>query len=411
MKGTISLDTANGMGAVLNKKMGVETGFKPSEWADTVNLMGKLPEATVSGAIANFKDGADGVPIKSLVANIPPTLDGTNNVTITHTGKNLFSDTMIIGLWSISNGTKYPASNSQYVCCNSKHDCLGNQEYSISFIYGDVQNKVAIHSVVFFDENETFISGLRTDNYNFTTPQNARFFTFNLICDLTISDISQAQLSNIQIEVGSVSTTYEPYTPPEVKTVDLGRTVYGGSVDVVTGAGKVIFVKHKLQTGEAEVYDSANGFRIPTASWGEGVMLSKTDSGGLCNVLPTVTDSSIQGVRFGLSNNNQIYMVQVSDFIGATKEDFNNYVTNNDVYVVYKLATETDFTFTPIAPTPETKLGTNTIWNDAGDSSVTYRRDIELALEGSGNAPLMMMNRTPVQNTESEVEDNGNDNS
>ena len=60
------------MNDVLNKKFGTSTTYPPSDWPSDVNLLGPLPEKTASGAIASFSDGADTVPLKSLVFGIEP---------------------------------------------------------------------------------------------------------------------------------------------------------------------------------------------------------------------------------------------------------------------------------------------------------------------------------------------------
>ena len=81
------------MNAVLNKKFGTSADYPPADWAPTVNLMGPLPEKTiVSSPIADFSDGADDVPTKSLVVTIPPTLSGVSSVTETQTGRNLLEN-------------------------------------------------------------------------------------------------------------------------------------------------------------------------------------------------------------------------------------------------------------------------------------------------------------------------------
>ena len=68
--GGIPSSLKTGMNNVLNKKFGTSTTYDPAGWPDNINLMGPLPEKTVSGAIASFSDGADDVPLKSLVVTI-----------------------------------------------------------------------------------------------------------------------------------------------------------------------------------------------------------------------------------------------------------------------------------------------------------------------------------------------------
>ena len=44
-------------------------------------------------------------------------------------------------------------------------------------------------------------------------------------------------ISNIQLELGSTATPYEPYTG-STTSISLPETVYGGEVDAVTGEGQ-----------------------------------------------------------------------------------------------------------------------------------------------------------------------------
>ena len=65
-------------------------------------------------------------------------------------------------------------------------------------------------------------------------------------------------------------------------------------------------------------------------------------------------------------------------------------------------------TFTPITPTPETALGVNNFWATEGDSDVTYRADISLALaQNNGGRGLMMMRPTEPEETEETEETEG----
>ena len=202
-------------------------------------------------------------------------------------------------------------------------------------------------------------------------------------------------------------------TPETQYTASLGRTIYGGTADIVSGQGTELWVRHKITADDTiYAYGSANGFLIATSDFSEGEMVALTNSGGLCEIdgttFSTVTVSTTQGVRFGLANNSNIYFVQVYDVFGSTVENFKTYVTNHDVYVVYRLATPTYFTFTPITPTPETALGVNNFWADEGDSDVTYRADISLALQalgGGGRGLMGMMMQRPEEEQLTETEE------
>ena len=119
-------------------------------------------------------------------------------------------------------------------------------------------------------------------------------------------------LTDIQIELGSTATTYEPYNA-ETYTFDLGQEIMGGTDDVVGGSGE----------SEWGYFASYNGETI-NEPW-----LSSIDA----------------------------YVEGTLPSIGAE--------------VVYKLATPTPFTFTgqPI----RSFLGVNNVWTDRGDTKVTYK--------------------------------------
>ena len=74
-RGSILISKANEIGAVLNKKFQTERGFKPKEWASAISKLTPLQVKTASGAIASFPDGAEAVPLTSLICDINPKQD------------------------------------------------------------------------------------------------------------------------------------------------------------------------------------------------------------------------------------------------------------------------------------------------------------------------------------------------
>ncbi|MBR5013457.1 MAG: hypothetical protein IKY16_02500 [Bacteroidales bacterium] len=266
----------NAMNAVFNKKFETSSvDYPPEDWPDDVNLLGPLPEKSASGAIAHFDDGADDVPLKSWGVTLDASLDGYNSVMCVSEGANLAyisgTDTengYVSGQWVNSDGTTSSNENwtiSEYLPIPS------NTEMIISGLESNFP------SIAFYDASKTFISGIAYNiqtSQTFTTPSNAVY------CRISFNS---AMSSKLMLEKGSTASAYVAPTAPTVSTVSLGRTIYGGSVDVVNGTG--------------------------------------TDENG------------------------------------------------------------NDFTFTPITPTPETKLGVNNLWTDNGsDNQVEYRADIGLAL-------------------------------
>ena len=71
------------------------------------------------------------------------------------------------------------------------------------------------------------------------------------------------------------------------------------------------------------------------------------------------------------------------------------FLTNRNVIVVGQLTTANDFSVSPVSPVPSTYLGSNNFYSDAnGDTEVTYRADIDLALAANSSRGLMMATRS-----------------
>ena len=270
------------MNDVFNKKFGtVLQDYPPEDWPGTVNLMGPLPERTVSGSIVTFSDGADAVLLKSCEVTIAPNLDGVSSVDVVSAGKNLLlrgatSDTINGVTFTVNsdgsvtvNGTA--SANTAFVICNVY---LKSGSYILSGAPATGQSTtyelqvLASNGTTYreYGSGRTFTLAQGTDGLNEVRILIRKNYVANNLVFYP------------QLELGSTASAYEPISGT-THTANLGRTIYGGEVDVVAGTG--------------------------------------TDENG------------------------------------------------------------NDFTFTPVPIL--SRLGDNTMWGD-GDLSVTYRRDIDLAL-------------------------------
>lgn len=367
------------MNAVLNKKFGTSSDYPPADWAPTVNLMGPLPEKTiVSSPIADFSDGADDVPTKSLVVTIPPTLSGVSSVTETQTGENLFDKTTVTdNTWIVVNDTTTESTvgfrTSDYIPVKA------NTRYYVS---AKGSNRTA-----YYDRNKNGIA-------YFAFSGGA---SFNSLYDgyirLTIKN--DVNLDTFIVNEGNTAITYEPYKGTTY-TASLGRTIHGGTADIVNGVGQE---KYKIFTAsdvtslywngkKAQQVDTNHRttFRIALPS---GYI---TVNNSLCNELSyTVNIASGSGEYEGyqlIATAGIYFCIDLAD-IGmenATSDtpdkEFINAIHNygDNLKFVVELATPTDFTFT--GQEVPTRLGYNAFWSDEGDTEVTYRADINLALGG-----------------------------
>jgi hypothetical protein len=256
--------------------------------------------------------------------------------------------------------------------------------------------------VLFYASDQSFISETANiRNNSFNVPSNCSLFKIR-----GTVDYGTTYNNDIMIVYGSTSITYTPYIAPTVTTVSIGRTIYGGSVDVVAGTGstkvhKQTYTGDNVGTVSITYGQAAEGYThlyfniadIPLA-------YNPSSDNVISNItLPWNNNASAAGIpavgecwrliNGGSPQNPIIYMYINQTW--ANVAAFKTWLNANPITVVYEVADEETFTFTPITPTPETALGVNNFWADEGDSDVTYRADINMLIASlSGNRGLMM---------------------
>lgn len=201
-------------------------------------------------------------------------------------------------------------------------------------------------------------------------------------------------ISNIQLELGSTATPYEPYTG-STTSISLSETVYGGEVDAVTGEGQ--------ETWKSVSLDGTENWR----TW--GVNKNNTNVTGfftydindysndasdinkiLCSTMSNEEKDIWCGKNMGVglagsgSSKYLIYCVTTNTLPDTTDDKkaiasfktflANLYAAGTPVQVAYKLATQTPFTATGAQPLPAL-AGANTVLTDADSATVTGRAD------------------------------------
>lgn len=274
--GGIPSSLKSDMNDVFNKKFGtVLQNYPPEDWPGTVNLMGPLPERTVSGAVASFSDGANDVPLKSASFGIVASGGGgTPSTPIPIVGKS-----------------------------------------SVTVYHTDGQ------------------------------------------------------------------------TPPvesEQVTIQLGQTVYGGQYDSNTGVFTASVEEFTFDGSEDEAWTmytvntDQHLFRISNCPRKSGALTASVNQiYSLCNAFTLSTNESTgrtQGKYSGTGTK--------IDFVNNDCADvsaWRTWLSNNPIQFICELETPIEITGLDEISI-STYLGDNTIWCDSGDSEVTYRRDIDLAL-------------------------------
>lgn len=369
----------------IRAKNGETTQYKPSEMAPAIMAIESglelLPQDTAAGAIANFPDGSNNYPVVELIANIDPKQAGSGDpspdnvrqisgftaMNISKQGKNLWSvdseqsitrsklvtfpSPLKAGTYTLTAAVKSTTADTLEFCQVTVNTIIGGTVYAPLYVSQGM---------------------VRT----FTVSEPIVSFTLYSSAGYSASAGVTTVLENIQIEVGSAATAYEPYQAPEVKTIDLGRTVYFGTLNVTTGV-LTVYYKYLSISEVPQAYSSAGsgyfGGRLNVPD-----MKFNQRTNGYCETLIAVNSPSAQTINcvcFG-ANNKDIFIVMSQDLIGSTLESLNSYLSSNPVNVLYPLDTPEVYQLTP--EQVKTLLGVNNIYADTGNVEVTYRADIDL---------------------------------
>lgn len=181
----------------------------------------------------------------------------------------------------------------------------------------------------------------------------------------------------VQLEFGSIATDYEPYNADSATyTADLGQTVYGGTVDLVSG---VLTVTHALITinGTQNLWDNGTltygGKQIycipsPTKAYGDPLAYSDLLSDKFYSY-----GGGSAGIVSGRTTNGNVYFNMPSSVTSLALAY--TWFENNPTQVWYKLATPQTYQLT--SHQIQTLVGQNNLWHDTnGEMTIIYQLPI-----------------------------------
>ena len=201
-------------------------------------------------------------------------------------------------------------------------------------------------------------------------------------------------ISNIQLELGSTATPYEPYTG-STTSISLSETVYGGEVDAVTGEGQETWKSVSLDGTEnwrtwGVNKNNANVTGFFTYDINDYSNDASDINKILCSTMSNKEKDLWGGKNMGVglsgseSSKYLIYCVTTNTLPDTTDDEkaiasfktflANLYAAGTPVQVAYKLATQTPFTATGAQLLPAL-AGVNTVLTDADSATVMGRAD------------------------------------
>lgn len=337
------------------------------------SIINFLPIDTASGSLASFPDGANGVPLEAIALNVTPAqsgsgdpspsnvrpISGHDTAVITRTGKNIFDKNEVSNNKWLSTTTGLEETASGYVVT----DYIPVKNGQTVFIPTSGTARRWI-----YDSNKNPLTYLNNSGNQAYTPTADGFIRVSI----QVTGATPVSLDTYQIEVGTTATAYETYTA-ETRTVDLGQTIYGATINPLTGEGSIT---HGIKTFTGDSSESwtnvLSGFNIiiPDALQIQ-TPISNRFNGLSSRAISNLPDLSVAFANTGALNCNFKY-AEIADLTA-----WKSYLANNPVQIVYKLAVPVPITITPIENI-NTLYGANNIFQDAGDISVTYRADIGL---------------------------------
>ena len=392
--GGIPASLKSGMNDVLNKKFGTSTTYPPAGWPDNVNLLGPLPIKTASGAISSFSDGADDVPIAEGLFSItaqggggtpssPVPIVGASSLTVYQTGKNLVDF------------NSYLRDNNEGITFEEKAD--GGIRYygtpTRSYVY--VTNRVTAYlksgvtytfSKGVSSSHSTYIYCRYEDNTTITVSigPNATSKTFTPDKNITSLSLEFSGMNTStyydvtiypQVEAGNQATTFEKYKSKTPITVQLGQTVYGGTL---AEDGTLTITHYYVNLGSWTYTANATYPNVYNSPYLSATYKGKSTSIAICDSFSLYTSGDVMNHDYGFAMANSKQQFYFKDKDITTPEDFKTAMSGR--YLCYELETPLSV-ITGLDPISiSTYYGSNNIYTDVGESAIQYRADIDLAL-------------------------------
>lgn len=274
--------------------------------------------------------------------NICP-ISGFDAVNLQRNGVNQWDEETQQGYYNGTTGA-YTSANNQ-LCSKNPIEVNPNTTY-----YFKLGSLGSVGGVLFYDENNTFISSVQAGANTFVTPNNCKYITLNFS-----GTYGTTYNHDISINYPSTDTQYHAYAG-KTYTIQLGDTVYGGTLDVGKG---LLTVTHEIENGGFTQINQNNGYK---AYKRENMNYAK-EQFGICNMI-----SEYGSFSSGNMNKNIIQLpVSNQNCFVALDENYNI----DEVYFTYELATPYTIQLTP----QQIKLleNNNTLYANSGDIAIKYQ--------------------------------------
>ena len=370
-----------------------------------------ITESIAKTALASFADGAEGIPVKSLIADINPVQTRSGDPSPSNvrpitgwTGMNVYQSIFCKRFipTSYSAGDVIETKNGVTVeyLGDGKYHLFGTNTSSSTTNFTPVaitsfttQTQDDEHRIFAFNNNATGSANINFRS-NGTWLSNATFnavnreFTYtSTLTGQEITDFFFSVSANATVDIICTPTFYDKNnTPLPISWADEAGTVYGGTLDVTTG---LLTVTHGIveYDGSADESWTKGGGANECYIRNDAVKRFADYRGQMfCDKLATYKHNDNLVAQYGISGyvDNETYLSQNWLYVHLTNTtltvaDLKTWLQSNPITVCYPLATPQTYQLTPQAVL--TILGQNNIWADTGDVEVAYVADTKLYID------------------------------
>ena len=300
-------------------------------------------------------------------SNICP-ISGWDSVNANVSSVNVWDEEWEVGGYNTTTGEKVVWANG--IRNKNRIPIVPNTGYYFNVPYSVGSSGLYIY---YYDADGNYISNVRKWSKSFTTIENARYINFELA-----ATYGTTYNNDISINYPATDTDYHTYIGTAY-TTDLPETVYGGSLDVVSGV---------LTIDKAMV-------NLGTLNWGYnssyeffyGKINSLKENGNLlCSAYNFVGPKSNEAMANVVNGSIATSITKYAKIKNTAYTNTTSFKTAiNGVQLVYELAEPRTIQLTPKQVT--ILLGTNNVWADSGDVGVSgftiVNKDIQIHIDNS----------------------------
>ena len=383
----------------------------PSDYSD---LEQKVKNAYVHPILAgpapivSIVDGAEDMPLSGHIVNFSPvqsgsgdpapdnvrSISGWTGANVVKTGKNLIDveDFTLVKPSQRTKGITFsnPIPPGEYTISLNvvSNSMTKNGTFSIRDYSGPEYTSVKDISI---------LSG-QTGLIESTFTANIWFGYIYVYESASDVDDCVLEIADIQLELGSTATAYEPYQGDVyiADWTDEAGTVYGGYVDLVKG--EVVAEWASVDMGTLTwIYDTTN-LRFYTTSLSNVIKKGIPTNAIICELYKTkdtIGTSNIENcmITQNSASNVSTGVILLRDDAYTDSQTFETAVSGTKL--VYQLATPTHTSITHVIL--NTLYGANNIWSNLnGDTSIEYSADVKLYMEAQGYVQDVQVNGTSV---------------